>query len=112
MHSTNQLTTLKEQRNKEANATGKRNTAIAGFPFARACATLITTTMSASLVSQTVPYDSAKPLSHATLFAPGIISIGDYESHATFTPDGREIYFSRRRRISRGGASSFRAISA
>ena len=27
------------------------------------------------------------------LFAPGIISTGDYESHPTFTPDGREIYF-------------------
>jgi hypothetical protein len=45
------------------------------------------------LAAQPAPYDSAKPLVHATLFAPGIISTGDYESHATFTPDGRELYF-------------------
>jgi WD40-like Beta Propeller Repeat len=49
--------------------------------------------VSASLVAQTAPYDSAKPLPHATLFEPGIISTGDYESHAAFTPDGREMYF-------------------
>ena len=47
----------------------------------------------ATLAAQAAPYDSEKPLQHATLFAPGIISTGDYESHATFTPDGREIYF-------------------
>jgi hypothetical protein len=46
-----------------------------------------------SLGAQTPPYDSAKPLPKATLFAPGIISTGDYESHPTFTPDGHEIYF-------------------
>jgi hypothetical protein len=53
----------------------------------------ITFLMIGSLAAQTAPYDSAKPLQHATLFAPGIISTGDYESHATFTPDGREMYF-------------------
>jgi WD40-like Beta Propeller Repeat len=46
-----------------------------------------------SLAGQTAPYDSAKPLPKATLFAPGIISTGDYESHPTFTPHGQEIYF-------------------
>src|SRR5436190_3229467 len=66
--------------------------AITGFPFARVCATTLTI-ISAPLVAQTGPYDSAKSLSKATLFAPGIISTGDYESHPTFTPDGREIYF-------------------
>ena len=66
--------------------------AITGLPFARTCAITLTI-VSASLVAQTAPYDSAKPLPHATLFAPGIISTGDYESHPTFTPDGREIYF-------------------
>jgi hypothetical protein len=60
--------------------------------FVRACATAMMIG-STSLVAQTAPYDSEKPLQHATLFAPGIISTGDYESHATFTPDGREMYF-------------------
>lgn len=59
--------------------------------FTRACAIAILT--SSSLAGQDAPYDSAKPLSHATLFVPGVISTGDYESHATFTPDGQEIYF-------------------
>jgi hypothetical protein len=49
--------------------------------------------MIASLAAQTAPYDSAKPLPKATLVAPGVISTGDYESHPTFTPDGREMYF-------------------
>ena len=66
--------------------------AITRLPFARTCAITLTI-VSASLVAQTAPYDSAKPLPNATLFAPGIISTGDYESHPTFTPDGREIYF-------------------
>ena len=61
--------------------------------FLRECTLLLTMLMSASLAAQPAPYDSAKPLSKATLFAPGIISTGDYESHATLTPDGREIYF-------------------
>jgi WD40 repeat protein len=65
---------------------------IAGLPLVRTCAiTLII--MSASLAAQPAPYDSAKPLPHATLFAPGTISTGDYDSHVTFTPDGREMYF-------------------
>jgi hypothetical protein len=65
---------------------------ITGLPFARTCAMMLTI-VGVSLVGQTAPYDSAKPLAHATLFGPGIISTGDYESHPTFTPDGREIYF-------------------
>src|SRR5437764_1206994 len=62
------------------------------WSFVRICATAMTT-VTASLVAQTAPYDSAKPLQHATLFASGIISTGDYESHPTFMPDGREVYF-------------------
>jgi WD40-like Beta Propeller Repeat len=66
--------------------------ASAGLPLARTCAiTLII--MSAQLAAQPAPYDSAKPLPRATLFAPGNISTGDYDSHVTFTPEGREIYF-------------------
>jgi hypothetical protein len=64
---------------------------LTGSNFSRASAIMFLTI--ASLAAQTAPYDSAKPLPQATLFAPGIISIGDYESHATFTPDGREVYF-------------------
>jgi hypothetical protein len=61
--------------------------------FVRVCALTSTMLVSVSSVAQTAPYDSAKPLPHATLFEPGIISTGDYESHAAFTPDGREMYF-------------------
>src|SRR4029450_6077654 len=67
--------------------------ATTGLNFLRDCTLMLTMLMSASLAAQTAPYDSEKPLQHATLFAPGIVSTGDYESHATFTPDGREIYF-------------------
>ena len=61
--------------------------------FVRVCAVTATMLVSVSLVAQTAPYDSAKPLPHASLFEPGIISTGDYESHAAFTPDGHEMYF-------------------
>ena len=59
--------------------------------FARVSA--VTILISSPLAAEDTPYDSAKPLPHATLFAPDVISTGDYESHATLTPDGREIYF-------------------
>ncbi len=39
------------------------------------------------------PYASAKPLSEPTVFADGVISTGDYESHPEFTPDGKTLYF-------------------
>ena len=65
---------------------------IAKWTFAHACA-VAGAIANATLAAQTAPYDSEKPLQHATLFAPGIISTGDYESHATFAPDGHEIYF-------------------
>jgi len=67
-------------------------TAKTALSFLRDCTLLLTMLMSASLSAQPAPYDSGKPLK-ATLFAPGIICTGDYESHATLTPDGREIYF-------------------
>lgn len=41
------------------------------------------------------PYASDKSLSEPTVFAPGIISTGDYDSHPAFTPDGRTLYFVR-----------------
>lgn len=46
----------------------------------RGCAIALTI-VAATVAAQTAPYDSAKPLQHATLFAPGTISTGDYESH-------------------------------
>ncbi len=57
------------------------------------CASAMTFFMIALMAAQSAPYDSAKPLRNATPFAPVIISTGDYESHATFTPDGSEMYF-------------------
>lgn len=39
------------------------------------------------------PYSSAKPLLEPTLFMPGMISTGDYEFGAEFTPDGKVLYF-------------------
>jgi len=39
------------------------------------------------------PYASPKPLSQPVVFAPGVISTGDYESHPAFTPDGNTLYF-------------------
>lgn len=33
------------------------------------------------------------PAPAPTLFAPGVISTGDYDSHPAFTPDGRTVYF-------------------
>jgi len=71
----------------------KNSLVITALNFLRACAVPMAILVAVSLVAQTAPYDSAKPLPHATLFAPGIISAGDYDSHPTFTPDGREIYF-------------------
>jgi hypothetical protein len=41
------------------------------------------------------PSDARTPARHATLVAPGIISSGDYDSHAALTPDGRTLYFLR-----------------
>jgi WD40 repeat protein len=61
--------------------------------FVQVCAVTTTMLVSVSLVAKIAPYGSAKPLPHTTLFEPGIISTGDYESHAAFTPDGREMYF-------------------
>jgi len=41
------------------------------------------------------PYRAAQPLSEPTLFAEGVVSTGEYESHPAFTPDGKVLYFVR-----------------
>lgn len=39
------------------------------------------------------PYASDKPLAAPALFAEGVVSTGDYDSHPAFTPNGRTLYF-------------------
>lgn len=39
------------------------------------------------------PYASDKPMPEPTIFAEGVISTGDFDSHPAFTPDGKTLYF-------------------
>lgn len=41
------------------------------------------------------PYSSDKPLAEPTIFAEGVVSTGDFDSHPAFAPDGRTLYFLR-----------------
>ena len=41
------------------------------------------------------PYATAKPLSGPAIFAEGVVSTGDFDSHPAFTPDGKTLYFVR-----------------
>ena len=43
----------------------------------------------------TAPYASSKPMPEPTIFAEGVVSTGDFESHPAFTPDGKTLYFLR-----------------
>ena len=45
------------------------------------------------LVAVLAPYQVGEPLKNPAVFADGVISTGDYESHPAFTPDGRMLYF-------------------
>lgn len=40
-------------------------------------------------------YASDQPLTEPTLFAAGVVSTGDFDSHPAFTPDGKTLYFVR-----------------
>ena len=39
------------------------------------------------------PYAAKSPLPAPVVFAPGVISTGDFESHPAFTPDGNALYY-------------------
>ena len=41
------------------------------------------------------PYASDKTLNEPAIFADGIVSTGDFDSHPAFTPDGQTLYFVR-----------------
>ena len=40
-------------------------------------------------------YATTKPISEPTVFAPGVISTGDYEAVPQFSPDGKTFYFAK-----------------
>jgi Tol biopolymer transport system component len=40
-----------------------------------------------------MPFDSERPISEPTIFAPAVISTGDYEVCPQLTPDGKTFYF-------------------
>jgi Tol biopolymer transport system component len=39
------------------------------------------------------PYQVGRPLTEPALFGEGVVSTGEFESHAAFTPDGRTLYY-------------------
>ena len=41
------------------------------------------------------PYSVNQPLKEPALFADGVVSTGEFETHPAFTPDGRTLYFVR-----------------
>jgi hypothetical protein len=50
------------------------------------------------LIAMAAAHDEPKaqaPMTRATVFGPGVISTGDYDSHAALSPDGRDLYFLR-----------------
>ena len=48
-----------------------------------------------ALADEPPPYRAAAPQPEPVLFAEGVVSTGEYESHPAFTPDGRTLYFVR-----------------
>lgn len=41
------------------------------------------------------PYAYDKPVTEPAIFAEGVVSAGDFDSHPAFTPDGKTVYFVR-----------------
>lgn len=58
-------------------------------------ALLLCLSLDFNVAAQSPPHASAKPLNEPALFAPGIVSTGDYDSHPAFMPDGKTLYFVR-----------------
>ena len=60
------------------------------------CALCVALAADAKAIAADSPaYRAAGPLAEPTLFAPGVISTGEFESHPAFMPDGRTLYFVR-----------------
>ena len=71
-----------------------------GLTFPRKLGGLLFLTLSVALASaqrsdRPAPYASTVPLREPTVFGPGVISTGDYDTHPAFTPDGQTLYFIR-----------------
>jgi len=49
----------------------------------------------ALLAAMSPPYHAAGPMPEPTLFGEGVVSTEEFESHPSFTPDGRTLYFVR-----------------
>ena len=58
-------------------------------------AMLLASAVTASVDTSLPPYASSKPMPEPTIFAEGVISAGDFDSHPAFTPDGKTLYFVR-----------------
>lgn len=57
------------------------------------CCAIVCVASCAGAARAAAPYAPAQPLREPAVFAPGVISTGDYESHPAFTPDGGTLYF-------------------
>src|SRR5262245_37788388 len=64
---------------------------------ARVCCSFLLVLMGFAIAQDTMTpaYRVPEPLPEPVLFADGIVSTGEFESHPAFTPDGRTIYFVR-----------------
>ena len=56
---------------------------------------LLAVIAAASLSGSSAPYDVDRPLPEPTLFAEGVVSAGEFDTHPAFSPDGTEFYFVR-----------------
>lgn len=74
----------------------ERLASIAVITLLLCCACLCWHSVAAQNVGQAKhPYSSVKPLNEPTIFAEGIISTGDFDSHPAFVPNGKTLYFLR-----------------
>jgi hypothetical protein len=79
---------------KEVSRTGRRRLAAALLAAALCCAACVgRASARQASAAPAPPYATEKPLNEPRLFAEGVISTGDYDSHPAFAPDGRTLYF-------------------